>query len=61
MVYVFGSGPAGRCWGEWVTGSWVWALSGTWGNWVMCLCSGCGGVGGVGREWMGGLVQGLGG
>ena len=27
----------------------------------MCLCFGCGGVGGVGREWVGGLGQGLGG
>ena len=27
----------------------------------MCLCFGCGGVGGVGREWVGGLGQGMGG
>ena len=34
---------------------------GTRGKWDMCLCFGCGGVGGVGREWVGGLGQGLGG
>ena len=32
---------------------------GTWGVLDVCLCLGCGGVGGVGREWVGGLDQGL--
>ena len=49
--------------GEWVTGLGLGFTNsgGTWGKWDMCLCFGCGGVGGVGEEWVGGLVQGLGG
>ena len=62
-MYVFGSGPGGRRWGEWVTGLGLCFTNsgGTWGKWDMCLCFGCGGERGVGGEWVGSLGQGLGG
>ena len=57
---MFGSGHGGVE-GEWVTGLGL-GFSiprGTWGKWGLCF--GCGGVCGAGREWVGGLGQGLGG
>ena len=58
---MFGSGQ--RCWrgGEWMRGLGLGFTNPvkTGGVLDVCLCLGCVGVGDAGREWVGGLDQGL--